>query len=115
MMQTHVLPAKSSPTPRFSGGAGNGAASDQKPARHRGNIANLVALLMEEKPTPQLPLDFYSGPPDPGDRFYMAFTLDTPEEEAAAAFLRRYGSNPEFVFESRGLLLCGPIPSEVLL
>ena len=25
-----------------------------------------------------------------------------------------YGRNPEFVFESRGNLLCGPIPGEVL-
>ena len=88
----HTLPAKSSPTPCFSGGAGNGAASGEK----------------------QIPLDFYSGPPDPAGHVWRAFSLDTPEEEAAAAFLRRYGRMPEFVFESRGLLLCGPIP-EVLL
>ena len=112
MTQHTAIAAKSSPTPCFSGGAGNGAASDQKPARHRGNLANLVALLMEQ-PKPQLPLDFYSGPPDPGDRFYLAFTLDTPEEHAAGVFARRYGRPPEFVFESRGNLLCGPIP-EVL-
>ena len=94
MTQHTTIAAKSSPPPRFSGGAGNGAASDQI--------------------KPQLPLDFYSGPPDPGDRFYMGFTLDTPEEHAAGVFLRRYGRPPEFVFESRGLLLCGPVPGEVL-
>ena len=49
-------------------------------------------------------------PPDPADHAWRAFTLDTAEEAAAAAFLRRYGRQPEFVFESRGLLLCGPIP-----
>lgn len=58
--------------------------------------------------------DFYAGPPEPGDRFFMAFTLDHDEGLAAAVFLRRYGRQPEFVFESRGLLLCGPIPGEVL-
>ncbi len=96
MTQTYVLPAQKRSTAFL------------RP--HRGNLANLVALLMEEKPTPQLPLDFYSGPPDPGDRFFMAFTLDTPEEHAAGVFARRYGRPPEFVFESRGNLLCGPIP-----
>ena len=89
----YTVAAKTSPTPCFSGGAGNGAASGEK----------------------QIPLDFYSGPPDPTGHVWRAFSLDTPEEEAAAAFLRRYGRNPEFVFESRGNLLVGPIPSEVLL
>lgn len=63
----------------------------------------------------QIPLDFYSGPPEPVGYAWRAFTLDTPEEEAAAAFQRRFGRPPEFVFESRGNLLCGPIPGEVLL
>ena len=57
MTQTYVLPAQ------------NRSAAFLRP--HRGNVANLVALLMEQ-PKPQLPLDFYSGPPDPGDRFFMA-------------------------------------------
>ena len=91
MTQHTAIAAKSSPTPRFSGGAGNGAVFDKS----------------------QLPLDFYSGPPDPGDRFFMAFSLDHDEGAAAVVFERRYGRNPEFVFESRGLLLAGPIP-EVL-
>ena len=58
----------------------------------------------------QIPLDFYSRPPNPVGHTWRAFTLDTKEEEAAGAFLRRYGRPPEFVFESRGNLLCGPIP-----
>ena len=59
-------------------------------------------------------LEFYAGPPDPGDRFFMAFTLDHDEGAAAVVFLRRYGRNPEFVFESRGNLLVGPIPNGTL-
>lgn len=64
-------------------------------------------------PAAQIGLDFYSGPPDPGDRFFMAFSLDHDEGAAAVVFARRYGRQPEFVFESRGNLLCGPIPEEV--
>ena len=60
--------------------------------------------------TQQMGLEFYAPPPDPTGYTWRAFTLDTPEEQAAAAFLRRYGRPPEFVFESRGNLLCGPIP-----
>lgn len=58
--------------------------------------------------------DFYAGPPEPGDRFFRGFTLDHDEGAAAVVFERRYGRPPEFVFESRGNLLCGPIPGEVL-
>lgn len=61
---------------------------------------------------PQLALDFYATP-DPAGHTWRAFTLDTAAEEAAAVFLLRYGTHPEFVFESRGLLLAGPIPAEV--
>lgn len=65
-------------------------------------------------PVPQqFTLEFYAPPPDPVGHTWHAFTLDTKEKEAAGAFLRRYGRPPEFVFESRGNLLCGPIPSEV--
>jgi hypothetical protein len=60
--------------------------------------------------TQQMGLDFYSGPPDPGDRFFLAFTPDHNEDAAAGVFALRYGLPPDFVFESRGLLLCGPIP-----
>ena len=101
MTQTYVLPAQ------------NRSTAFLRP--HRGNVANLVALLMEDQPAPQLPLEFFAPPPDPAGHAWRAFTLDTPEEEAAAVFARRYGRNPEYVFESRGLLLCGPVPSEVLL
>lgn len=43
----------------------------------------------------------------------MGFTLDHDENSAAAIFSRRHGQPPEFVFESHGNLLCGPIPAEV--
>lgn len=92
MVQTSTIAAKSSATPRFLAAAGNGEAFDQS----------------------QIPLDFYAGPPEPGDRFFLAFSLDHDEGAAAAVFLRRYGRPPEYVFESRGLLLVGSVPSEVL-
>ena len=63
--------------------------------------------------TTQPPLFERSAPP-PTEAAYRAFSLDTKEEIAAAAYLRRYGQPPEFVFESLGNLLCGPIP-EVML
>ena len=69
---------------------------------------------MTNSQQPQIPLDFYSGPPNPAGHPWRAFSLDTKEEEAAAIFLRRYSRPPEFVFESLGNLLVGPIPSEVL-
>lgn len=52
--------------------------------------------------------------PPPTEAAYLAFSLDTKEEVAAAAYQQRHGQPPEFVFESRGNLLCGPIPDEVL-
>lgn len=63
--------------------------------------------------TEQLGLECYGGPPDPHDSMWMGFTLDTREETAATIFQHRYGQPPEYVFESRGNLLCGPIPTEV--
>ena len=54
-------------------------------------------------------MEFYSGPPDPAGHTWHAFTLDTTEENAAGTFVQRYGRQPEFVFDSRGLLLCGPV------
>lgn len=62
--------------------------------------------------TKQMDLAFYGGPPDPHEYAWMGFTIDTREEVAATAFQRRYGRPPEFVFESRGNLLCGPIMEE---
>ena len=88
----HTSIAKSSPTPRFSGGANTE-----------------TALVKQDR------LEFYAGPPEPGDRFFMGFTMDHDENAAAAIFAHRHGCPPEFVFESRGNLLCGPIPGEVLL
>lgn len=62
----------------------------------------------------QIPMTFYvDSTPDPAGYAWQGFSLDTPEEEAAATFVRRYGELPFFVFESHGLLLCGPIPAEV--
>ncbi len=53
-------------------------------------------------------------PGKPGAK-WRAWTKDTPEEEAAAAFRRRYGRWPEYIVDGRGgLLLVGPVPeSEV--
>lgn len=58
-------------------------------------------------PQPSL---FINAAPDPAGHAWRAFTLDTREEEAAGSFERRYGFPPEYVFESRGLLLVGPVP-----
>ena len=58
-------------------------------------------------------LDLYRTP-DPAGHAWRAFTLDHDERDAAAAFQRRYGAPPEFVFESRGLLLAGPVPEVTL-
>lgn len=42
---------------------------------------------------------------------WRAWTKDTDEEHAAAAFFRRYGVHPEFVIDGiGGLLLVGPVP-----
>lgn len=58
--------------------------------------------------------EFYAGPPEPGDSFWLGFTVDHAEDAAAAVFLRRYGQAPACVFPSLGgLLLAGPIPAEV--
>jgi hypothetical protein len=60
------------------------------------------------------PALFERSAPTPTEAAYRAFSLDTKEEVAASAFQQRYGQPPEFVFESHGNLLCGPIPGEVL-
>ena len=56
----------------------------------------------------QLPL--FDATPDPAGSYWRAFTLDTSEDDAAAAFLRRYGQPPRYIFENLGLLLVGPVP-----
>lgn len=48
--------------------------------------------------------------PDPRGATWLGFTLDHDENAAAAAFLRRYGQAPRYVFENLGLLLVGPVP-----
>ena len=42
---------------------------------------------------------------------YRCFSLDHDEDVAAAAFERRYGCQPEWVFEERNNLWVGPIPA----
>lgn len=84
----HTSIAKAPPTPRFLTGANTETAVVNKQDR----------------------LEFYAGPPEPGDRFFMGFTVDHDENAAAAVFAHRHGRPPEFVFESHGNLLCGPIP-----
>lgn len=42
---------------------------------------------------------------------WLAFTHDHDEDDAARAFLARYGSEPRCVFDGLGgLLLLGPVP-----
>lgn len=57
--------------------------------------------------------------PDPRGAYWMAFTADHDRRAAAAAFVRRYGTPPRYVFDGLGgLLLVGPVPGlegEVLL
>ena len=83
------------------------------PKKPRGKVEHLVAILFAHHQS-QPAFEFYSGSPDPAGHLWHAFALDTPKEAAAVVFLRRYGRNPEFVFESRGLLLCGPVPEVTL-
>ena len=43
---------------------------------------------------------------------YLAFTLDESEDYAAARFIARFGTPPETIIESHGILLVGPVPEE---
>ena len=52
----------------------------------------------------------YDAVPDLAGRAWRCWTLDTPEEEATAAFLRRFGQHPQFVLERFHMLWVGPIP-----
>lgn len=56
------------------------------------------------------PLLITNAAPDPAGHAWRAFTMDTREEDAAGSFERRYGVPPEYVFESKGILLVGPVP-----
>ena len=48
--------------------------------------------------------------PAPANGFWLAFSLDHKEDEAAASFRQRFGQPPQFIVESRGLLRVGPVP-----
>lgn len=50
--------------------------------------------------------------PEMGSATWLAFTPEHNEDAAAATFVSRFREPPEFIFESRGLLLAGPIPSQ---
>lgn len=61
---------------------------------------------------PEQQTTLFDAAPDPRGATWRAFTLDHDEGDAAAAFLRRYGQPPRFVFENLGLLLVGPVPGQ---
>ena len=49
--------------------------------------------------------------PDPSGSYWLAFTANHNEDDAAATFRRRYGQLPRYIFDGRGgLLLVGPVP-----
>jgi hypothetical protein len=49
--------------------------------------------------------------PDPAGSYWLAFTGDHDEGDAARCFLRRYGQLPRYCFDGLGgLLLVGPVP-----
>ncbi len=51
------------------------------------------------------------GPPDPAGSYWLAFTQDHDEDDAARCFVRRYGQLPRYIFDGLGgLLLVGPVP-----
>ena len=41
---------------------------------------------------------------------WRVWTLDTPEDVAAAQFVRRYGVQPQYIVEKCKMLWLGPIP-----
>lgn len=56
---------------------------------------------------------FDDSPPDIAGHTWLAFTLDHPEEQAAATFQARYSQAPAYIVESLGnLLLVGPVPDD---
>lgn len=49
--------------------------------------------------------------PDPAGSYWLAFTRDHNEDDAAATFRRRYDQLPRYIFDGLGgLLLVGPVP-----
>lgn len=57
---------------------------------------------------------FAGSTPDTAGVVWLAFSPDHSEEEAARRFQERYSQPPRYIIESRGNLLLGPVPSEVL-
>jgi hypothetical protein len=51
-------------------------------------------------------------PPSPTEHFYMAFPIKTDEDAAAKRFAELHGHPPAWIFDSRGLLLAGPVPAK---
>lgn len=52
--------------------------------------------------------------PSLAGRAWRCWTADTPEDVAAAAFVRRYGAPPQHIIRRFRMLWLGPIPgSEV--
>lgn len=57
---------------------------------------------------------FDGATPDPAGAVWLAFTGDHDEADAARRFEARYGQPPRYVRDGLGgLLLAGPVPSEV--
>lgn len=63
-------------------------------------------------PRPQPPAPRPQAPAIAG-LTWLAFSLDHSEDDAARCFQQRYGKPPRYITENLGLLLVGPIPSEV--
>lgn len=60
---------------------------------------------------PKAPTRRCSGSSGHPGAMWRAWTADTDEQHAAAAFLRRYGVHPEYIVDGiGGLLLVGPVP-----
>ena len=51
------------------------------------------------------------SPQQPSQDYWLAFTRNTLEAEARAAFRARYGYDPLIVGRSLGNVLAGPVPA----
>lgn len=59
----------------------------------------------------QLSLLTTNEPPETGV-LYRGYTVDTPPEDAVAAFIQRYGTHPAQVTLYKMVLYVGPIPAK---
>jgi hypothetical protein len=60
---------------------------------------------------PEQQTTLFDAAPDPAGSYWLAFTGDHDEGDAARCFLRRYGQPPRYLFDGLGgLLLVGPVP-----